>query len=154
MDSRQLSKADQESLELEIKNSIDGRQRKIKTGIFTSISGLVLTMIIYYLNLGRMGATLILLALVTMTYGLFNVASWTMFAKSIDKLKRDIDNGVKHVGQFTILSYNFLTRKVTLDNGLKLDSFEIPDNWKKGDKLYIEKLPTSNFILKCDKNAR
>jgi hypothetical protein len=68
-----------------------------------------------------------------------------MFSKSIEGLKRDINNGVKHVGQL---------KKVTLDNGIKLDSFEIADDWKKGDKVYIEKLPTSNFILKCEKNAR
>ncbi len=145
MDSRQLSKDDREALELEIKNSIDGRQRKIRTGILTSICGLVLTVIFYYLNLGRLGATLVLIALVTMTYGLFNLVSWTMFSKSIEGLKRDINNGVKHVGQL---------KKVTLDNGIKLDSFEIADDWKKGDKVYIEKLPTSNFILKCEKNAR
>ena len=154
MDSRQLSKDDQETLELEIKNSINCRQRKIRTGILTIISGLVLSVTFYYLDLGRLGGTLVLLALVAMIYGLFSVASWTMFSKSIEGLKRDVDNGVKHVGQFTILRYNFLTRKVTLDNGLKVDSFEIAEDWKTGDKVYIEKLPTSNFILKCDKNAR
>lgn len=154
MDSRQLSKDDIATLELELKNSINGRQRKIWSGALTSIGGLVFAVTFYYSNLGRLGGTLTLVSLVTMMYGLLSIISWTIFLKSIERLKSDFNNGVKHVGQFRISSYNLLTRKVTLDNGLKVDSFEIADDWKTGDLVYIEKLPISNFILKCDKNAR
>jgi len=40
-----------------------------------------------------------------------------MFSKSIRTLKSDIENGVKDVGESEILSYNYLTRMVKLDNG-------------------------------------
>ncbi len=154
MDSRQLSKDDIDTLELELKNSINGRQRKIWTGALTSIGGLIFTLTFYYSNLGRLGGALTLVSLVTTTFGIFSIVWWTTFSKSIEKLKSDFNTGVKHVGQLKISRYNLLTRKVTLDNGFKLDSYEIADDWKHGDQLYIEKLPTSNFILKCDKNAR
>ena len=154
MESRQLNKDDIETLELEVENSINGRQRKIWTGALTSIGGLILALTFYYSNFGGLGGLLTLVSFVTMIYGIFSIASWTIFSKSIERLKTDFNNGVKHVGQLKISSYNVLTRKVTLDNGFKLDSYEIAADWKTGDQLYIEKLPTSNFILKCDKNAR
>jgi hypothetical protein len=154
MDSKQLSSDDTETLKLELKNSINGRQRRIRSGVFTSICGLFFTLTFYYLDIGRLSVALALVSFVIMLYGLFNIASWTMFSKSIKKLQNDFDNGVKHVGQFRISSYNHWTRKVTMDNGLKVDSLDIADDWKTGDQLYIEKLPTSDFILKCEKNAR
>ncbi len=141
-------------MELELKNSINDRQERIWTGTLASIGGLVFTVTFYYLGFGRLSIALTLVSFLTMIYGIFNIAFWTKFSKSIERLKSDFDNGVKQVGQYRILTYNFLTKKVTLENGLKIDSFEIRDDWKTGDHVYIEKLPTSNFILTCDKNAR
>ena len=69
-------------------------------------------------------------------------------------MKKDFDNGTKRAEQLKVLGYNFVTKKITLDNGLRIDSFEIQDEWKKGDLLYIEYLPISNFVLKCSKNGR
>ena len=154
MQSKQLSKDDIETVGLELKNSINGRQRRIWTATLTSIGGLVFAVTFYYLNFGRFSVALTLVSFLAMIYGIFNVVSWMIFSKSIERLKNDFDSGVKQVGQFRILTYNNYTKKVTLDNELKIDSFEIHDDWKTGDHVYIEKLPTSNFILRCDKNAR
>ena len=151
MDGRELSQTDRETLKLELKNSIDGRQRNIKGGIFTFVGGLALGATFYYLELGRLDTAITLISAVTVIVGLFNLTSWFLFSKSIAKLTRDIEKGIKNVGQFEILSYNPLTRKVTLDKGFKIHSFEITYDWKMGDQIYIERLPTSNFILSVTK---
>lgn len=154
MDRRELTKIDKETLDLELRKSILGRKRNIKKGYLIVVGGTALGVTSYLLGLERVSSAITILSLLMVFFGLFNLTSWFLFSNSIDKLKIDIENGIKNVGQFEILRYNPATRKVTLNNGFKIDRFEIPDDWKKGDWIYIERLPTSNFILKCDRNAR
>ena len=154
MDSMQLNNEDKEILNLELRNSANGRLRKIRTGILIIVIGLTSTLIFYNSDFGRLSAPLTLISILAVVYGLFNTVSWYIFSKSIDKLKKDCDNGTKRSKELRISSYNFFTKRITLDNGLKIDSFEIREEWKKGDLIYIEYLPTSNFILRCGKNAR
>jgi hypothetical protein len=154
MDSMQLDKEDKETLKLELINSANGRLRKIRTGILTVVIGLTSTLIFYTSDFGRLSAALTLISILAVVFGLFNIISWFLFSKSIEKLKKDFDNGTKLSNELRISGYNFLTKRIALDNGLKIDSFEIQEEWQKGDLIYIEYLPTSNFILKCGKNAR
>ncbi len=149
METRELNKEDRETLELELTNSIKGRLMNMRNGALTVFIGLVLTLIFYFFNIGQFGGKATIISVIVLFYGLFNFTWWFLSSKSNDKFKNDIENGLKNVGQSKILSYNILTKKITMDNGLKIDSFELANNWKKGDQLYIERLPTSNFILKC-----
>ena len=154
MDSMQLSKEDKETLRLELINSANGRLKKIRSGILTIVVGLTSTLIFYASDFGRLSAALTLISILAVVFGLFNIISWFLFSKSIEKLKKDFDNGTKLSKELRISSYNFLTKRIALENGLKIDSFEIQEEWQKGDLIYIEYLPTSNFILKCGKNVR
>lgn len=154
METRELNKDDREKLKLELTNSIKGRLTNIKKGAFTALAGLVLTSAFYFYNIGPSSGMATIISIVILFYGLINCIWWFLVARSNNQFKNDIDKGVKLVGHGKISSYNFLTKKITLDNGLKIDRFEITGHWKKGDHIYLEQLPTSNFILKCDnKNA-
>ncbi len=154
MDKKVLDQADKETLTIELTNSVKGRLRNIKISIGTMVTGLILFLAFYNLNLGQLGTAATLISIIIFAYGLFNTISWFFFSRATEKLENDINKGVKLSGQVRILGYNFLTRKITLDNGLKIDAYEIRDRWTTGDLLYIEQLPTSDFILKCEKNER
>jgi len=148
-----LNKEDRETLELELRNCAAGRLRKIRTGIWTILIGLISSLIFNNSAFGRLSTILTLISTLIVAYGIVNSISWFLFSTSMEKMKKDFDNGTKRSEQLKVLGYNFVTRKITLDNGLKIDSFEIHDEWKKGDLFYIEYLPISNFVLKCGKNS-
>jgi hypothetical protein len=113
--------------------------------------GLILGVTFIYVRLGRLSEIVIILSFLSFFYGSYSLTSWFLFYKKIDKLDNDIRNGIKSVGLSSILRYNFITKKVKLENGLMIDSFDLQEEWKKGDRFYIERLPTSEFVLKCEK---
>ncbi len=149
MDSHPLTDDDRQLIHLELTNSTNARHRKRRQGFIIFLLGILIAITFYYSN-GRVTPLLTLASLAALVFGLFTAVSWTLFSRQIAKLQSDFDNGRKHIGNHRISGYNSFTKKVFLDNGLKIDHFELSGEWAVGDHVYIELLPISGFVLKCD----
>jgi hypothetical protein len=161
MNEKILTPEEKRLLEEEKTNSEKGRERNIKKGItivLVSVTVILLTSLVDSSDLSQEMSRLLgavkAISVFSTILGTFSLYHWLRRAKKEnDKLNYDITNGKKISGRFKIVGYNFFSREVKLDNGISIDRYNVGAGWKKGDVFDVEYLPTSLYILKCDKDA-
>lgn len=150
-----LSEEEISLLKLEAKNSLAYRNRQLKKLLTWLAIGTVgaCGLLIYKDSsaiLGKIFGTLI----VGLFMGLNMLLFWKLARRSITKLERDVEQGVKIVGSSAIKFKSPLNQKIKLEDTTVIwTSHVIADTVTKGDIIDYEITPSGEYLFDCKKNA-
>jgi hypothetical protein len=157
MEEKPLTTEEKKLLKDEIENTTQGRQRNIKKGVIILLGSLTIVLLTSLIdrnaltqNVSRLIGAATVMSIFISAFAFYNIYYWYWTVqKEINKLAKDITTGKKLSGQLKIIGYKFISREIKLDNGLQINRYNIGGSWKIGDRLDIEYLPASIYILKC-----
>lgn len=140
-----LSKEDRHILELEIANSSKARKNRIRfcvIWVFISVIGFL-----YFFSTNfkaDMTFWLFFSTLMSFTFLYFN---FTLYAKAIHHLKKDLDNNIKYVGNSRIMKIK--GGHIELENGIKMGTLDLTQKGKlrKGEVMIFELTPIEKYFF-------
>lgn len=140
----------------EISNSDKYRNKKLKRLGILLLSSLIILFVVLLIKFNSEilnKLTAILIIGIPMVIPL--LIAWYMAGIPIKKLKRDLANGTKLVGQSTVKSRNILNHNIKLTDGTPISVLDDSTRtWKVGDLISYKVTPSKEYLLECKNTTR